>query len=346
MSPRRIVITRPGGPEVLTVAPGEAAPPAAGEVTIDVAAIGVNFADIFCRLGLYAAAPPIPFTPGFEVSGVVSAVAPDVAESQDGPQVGDRVIGLTRFGGYTTQLRLPAGWTRPLPRDWSFEEGAAFAVTYLTAWHGLVNVARLARGETVVIQSAAGGVGTAACQIARGLETRVIGTVGSAEKRQVALDAGADEVVVSRNYDVWPEIGRHTGGEGVDVILDAVGGRGLRHGYRRLRLGGRLVVYGFAEMMPRRGLRNWPLLAWRAWRMPRFNPFDMTATNKSVAGFNLVFLWKRPELFTQALDALFARVADGELRPVVGARVPFDQVGEAHDLLQSRRSTGKVVLTV
>ncbi len=339
-SARRIVITRSGGPEVLSYEPFEPPPPAPGEVSIDVAAIGVNFADIFCRLGLYAAAPPPPFTPGFEIAGVVTAVAGDVTT----PRIGERVIGLTRFGGYASQINLPASWTRPLPDGWSFEQGAAFPVVFLTAWHGLVNVGRLAEGETVVVQTAAGGVGTAACQVCRALGARVIGTVGSTTKRQPALDAGADEVVVSRGYRVWPEIDRLTDGKGVDLVFDAVGGRGLKEGWKRLALGGRLVVYGFAEMMPRRGLRNWPLLAWRALRMPRFNPFQMTATNKTVAGFNLVFMWNNSELFQTALDALFERAEAGTLAPVVGATYPFEQVVEALDLLQSRRSTGKVVL--
>ncbi len=337
-SARRIVITRSGGPDVLSYEAFEPTPPGPGEVSIDVAATGINFADIFCRLGLYAAAPPPPFTPGFEVAGVVTAVGDNVTS----PRIGDRVIGLTRFGGYTSQINLPASWTRPLPDAWSFEQGAAFPVVFLTAWHGLVNIGRLAKGETVVVQTAAGGVGTAACRVCRELGARVIGTVGSATKRQVALDAGAHEVVVSREYRVWPEVDRLTDSKGVDLVFDAVGGRGLKEGWNRLALGGRLVVYGFAEMMPRRGIRNWPLLAWRALRMPRFNPFQMTATNKTVAGFNLVFMWKSPELFQSALDALFERAEAGSFTPVVGATYPFEQVVEAHDLLQSRRSTGKV----
>jgi NADPH:quinone reductase-like Zn-dependent oxidoreductase len=311
-------------------------------VAIDVAALGINFADVFCRLGLYKAAPPIPFTPGFEVSGVVAAVGDGVTR----PAVGERVMALTRFGGYASRIDVPAEGTRPLPQGWSHEQGAAFPVVFLTAYHGLVNVGRMERGETVVVHSAAGGVGTAACQIARAHGARVIGTVGSEAKRPVAEEAGADEVVVSHDYRVWPEIDRLTEGAGVDLVLDAVGGRGLRQGYDRLEQGGRLVVYGFAEMMPRRGTRNWPLLMWRFLRMPRFSPFDMTGRNRTVAGFNLVYLWRRPELFGAALDALSGMVEAGSIRPVVGATFDFERVGKAHEWLQSRRSTGKVVLRV
>jgi len=336
----RIVITRVGGPEVLEIRPFVPAPPAPGEVVLEVGAVGLNFADIACRLGLYQAAPPIPFVPGLEVAGVVVARG----EGVDRPAVGERVIAVTRFGGYTTRLNVAAELTRPLPEGWSFAQGAAFPVVFLTAWHGLVNVGRLARGETVVVHSAAGGVGTAACQIARDRGARVIGTVGSERKRTVAAEAGADPVLVSPHYDVWADVDRVTEGRGVDIVFDAVGGRGLRHGYRRLRPGGRLIVYGFAEMMPAGGWRNWPLLVWKYLRTPRFAPFYMTTENRTVSGFNLIYMWERLDLFDETWSALMALAREDRVRPVIGATLPFEKVGEAQTLLQSRGSTGKVVL--
>jgi len=340
MQAERIVITKAGGPGVLAIERFDPPSPGPGEVAVEVRAVGVNFADLFCRLGLYAAAPPIPFVPGFEVSGTVVEAGAGVVS----PAPGDRVLALTRFGGYASRLCARAEWTRPLPDDWSFEDGAAFPVVFLTAWHGLVHVGRLARGETVVVQSAAGGVGTAACQLARSFGARVIGTVGSEAKRQLALDSGADEVVVSRDYAVWDEIDRLTDGGGVDVILDAVGGRGLRQGYARLRPGGRLLVYGFAEMMPRGGVRNWPRLLWKRLRLPRFDPMGMTSSNRTVSGFNLVYLWNRKDLLAPALDALLAMGRDGAIRPTPGRSFPFDRAPDAHAYVQSRASTGKVLL--
>ena len=340
MVPLRVVIPRVGGPEVLRVEPFEPTPPGPGEVAVEVYAAGVNFADLFCRLGLYAAAPPRPFVPGFELAGEVVATGPGVAA----PRAGERVIGVTRFGGCATRLNLPAAWTRSLPDGWSFAEGAAFPVAFLTAWYGLVHQGRIARGETAVIHSAAGGVGSAACQLARHAGARTIGTVGSEGKRAAALAAGADEVVVSPRYAVWPEIDRLTAGRGVDLVLDAVGGRGLAEGFRRLRPMGRLVVYGFADLMPQGGLRNWPALAWRRWRTPRFDPLEMTGTNRAVIGFNLVYLFDRAEPLAAGFDALLERARAGALRPVVGARLPFERAADAHRLLQSRASTGKVVL--
>jgi NADPH:quinone reductase-like Zn-dependent oxidoreductase len=337
---QRIVIGRVGGPEVLRLEDFEASPPAPGEVALEVRAAGLNFADLFCRLGLYEAAPRPPFAPGFEVAGVVAGVG----EGVEGFAPGDRAVGLTRFGGYASRINLRSDWLRPLPPGWSFEQGAAFPVVFLTAWYGISWLARLQAGETLVVQSAAGGVGTAACQIGKALGARVIGTVGSAAKQAVALENGADEVIVSRRYRVWRRIRRLTGGEGVDVILDAVGGRGLRRGFEQLRPGGRLVAYGFAEMMPRRGRRNWPLLLWQYLRTPRFNPLTLTGRNRSVHGFNLVHLWDRAELLAGFLDRLLGMADRGELRPVVGATFPFENVAAAHHLLQSRGSTGKVVL--
>lgn len=317
----------------------DAPPPGSGEIAVAVRAAGVNFADVFCRLGLYAAAPPVPFVPGFEVAGVIETVGSGVTSFRPG----DRVIAVTRFGGYASRVNVSAALARPLPSSWSFEEGAAFSVVYLTAWHGLVTIGRLAAGETVVVQSAAGGVGTAACQIGHALGARVLGTVGSEAKRETARGAGASEVIVSPTYDVWDEVGRMS--SGVDLVFDAVGGRGLRRAFLALRPGGRLITYGFASMMPKRERRNWPLLAWQWLRSPRFSPFELSFTNRTVAGFNLVHMFDRLVLFEESFRRLEELSRQGLVRPWVGAVFPFSEAPTAHEILQSRRSTGKVVLT-
>jgi alcohol dehydrogenase len=318
----------------------DATSPGPGEVAIDVKAVGLNFADIFCRHGMYKAAPPLPFSPGFEVAGVV-------AETGDGAsafRTGDRVFAVTRFGGYTTRLHIGEEWVRPLPEGWSFADGAAFPVAYLTAYYGLVNLGRTAPGETVVVQSAAGGVGTAACALVRSLGGRVIGTVGSEGKKPVAEQAGAQDVIVDRDYRVWDAVSRLTDGRGVDVVFESVGGPQVRRGFEALRPGGRLLIYGYSQMIPGGARRNWPLLAWRYLRTPRFNPFRMTESNRSVAGYNIVHLWGQTELFRNAVSDLLARAERKEIRPFVGKTFPFHRVGDAQTFLQSRRSTGKVVL--
>lgn len=340
-APRHIVIPRAGGPGVLRVAPCVPRAPGPGEIAIDVRASGVNFADVFCRLGLYEAAPPPPFAPGFEVAGEVAAVGEGVTRWRRG----DRVIAVTRFGGYATHLVVREAFAWPLPAAWSFVEGAGFPVVFLTAWYALVECGRLAAGETVVVQSAAGGVGLAACQLARARGAgRVIGTVGSAAKADVARAYGASEVAVSRRYDVWDEVAHSAGGAGVDLVLDAVGGRQLAQAYAALAPAGRLVCYGFAEMMPTGGLRNWPLLAWRWLRMPRFSPLRMVYENRSVTGFNLIHLWHRVALFEAAMRELGELAEAGRIRPLPTTEIPFDNAAEAHRRLQSRESTGKIVL--
>lgn len=338
--PQRIVITRTGGPEALSLESFDPVPPAVGEIVIEVKAVGLNFADIFCRHGMYEAAPPLPFSPGFEVAGVV-------AETGDGVSAfrpGDRVFAVTRFGGYTTRLVIGEEWVRPLPEAWSFADGAAFPVAYLTAYYGLVNLGQTAPGETVVVQSAAGGVGTAACQLVRSLGGRVIGTVGSDGKKPVAVEAGAQDVIVDRDYRVWNAVDRLTGGNGVDIVFESIGGSQVRRGFEALKPGGRLLIYGYSRMMPAGSRRNWPLLAWRYLRTPRFNPFRMTESNRLVAGYNIVHLWGRVDLFESAMGDLLARVQRGEIRPFLGKTFPFHDAGEAHTFLQSRQSTGKVVL--
>ena len=339
---RRIVITRAGGGEAFSVERFEPERPGEGEVLVAVRAVGLNFADIFCRLGLYAAAPPFPFSPGFEVAGVVEAVG----EGIESVQPGDGVIAVTRFGGYTTHLSASETRLRPLPEGWSFEEGAGFPVAALTAGYGLRHLGRVAAGETVVVTAAAGGVGTMACRLARAAGARVLGAVGSEGKRAAALEAGADEVVVSSRYEIWEEIRALTSGEGVDLILDSVGGVKLAEGYAQLRPEGRLVCYGFADLTPRSGRRNWPRLVWRYLRTPRFSPFDLVQRNRSVLGFNLVHLWDREQLFARATEELLAGGRADDVRPLIGKTFPFDQVAAAHAYLQSRRSVGKVVLTV
>jgi NADPH:quinone reductase-like Zn-dependent oxidoreductase len=227
---QRVVVTRFGGPDVLALVEEPSPVPKAGEVLVRVHAAGLNFADIYAREGLYGPGPPAPFTPGFEVAG----------ETTDGR----RVIAGTRFGGYATEVVADARRVFPLLDGWSFEEGAAFIAVYLTAWHGIANVARMRPGERLLVHSAAGGVGIAAGQIARALGIEAYGTVGSAEKIPTALAEGYREVVNYRAED-WGKLGKF------DVVLDAIGGSFFEKGYKMLKPNGRLLCFGLAGMTPR-----------------------------------------------------------------------------------------------
>ncbi|MDQ7087864.1 MAG: zinc-binding dehydrogenase [Acidobacteriota bacterium] len=205
------------------------------------------------------------------MAGEVLAVGRDVHDIRPG----EKVMAVTRFGAYASHLLTERAWVRRLPQAWSFEQGAAFPVATLTAWYGLMRLGRLERGETVVITAAAGGVGQAACRLARARGARVIGAVGSGEKQAAARQAGAEEVLVSADYRIWRAVRKLTDKRGPDLIFDAVGGRSLTRGLAALPPEGRLVLYGFASMTPAGPKRSWPRLTWRYLRTASISPFDL-----------------------------------------------------------------------
>lgn len=302
-----------------------------------VAACGVNYADVAVRLGYYEAAKgKYPITPGFEFAGTVDAVAPDV----DGVRVGDRVLGVTRFGGYASAICAPARQLFPLPDGWSFEEGAAFPAVHLTAYYALHRVANARAGQTVLVHSAAGGAGTALVRLARLHGCRAIGVVGSSKKVDYAKALGCDGVIDRSSEDLWARADQLAPG-GFDAIFDANGLTTLRPGFERLALGGRLIVYGFAELLSRGREKPNPLaLAWRWLNVPRFSPLDMTASNRAVMGFNVVFLFDRAELLAEGMSYLLKA---GLPKPAVTA-FSLQDADEAHAALESGTTVGKLVL--
>ena len=323
-------------------------PPGPGEARIRVAAIGLNFADVFACLGLYSATPEGSFVPGLECAGVVESVGPPLA-GRPAPAVGDRVMAVTRFGGYATALNLDTRLLHRLPEGWSFAEGAAWPVQALTAWYALCVLASPRRGDVVLVHSAAGGVGLHALEIARALGARVIATVGSDAKRDfLARERGLppESVIVRDRRRFGAQLDRAlaaAGALGLDLVLDAVMGPFFRPAFARLRPEGRHVVFGAADFNTG-GTRPDPLrLAWRWLRRPRVDPLAMISDNRAVMGFNLIWLWDRVDRLPDAFEAL-ARL--DARRPHVGAKLPFDRAPEALRLLQSGRTEGKVVLEV
>ncbi|MDE2313584.1 MAG: zinc-binding dehydrogenase, partial [Elusimicrobia bacterium] len=318
---RRIVVRRPGGRSALELLEEKDPVPGRGQVRVRTAAAGVNFADVIVREGYYEAAKNLyPMTPGFEFAGTVDALGPDCGSSF---KEGDRVFGFTRFGGYASVQIADPGRLRPLPDSWDFADGAAVPAVHLTAYHALFKVAHVQPGDTVLVHSAAGGVGSALSQQAKIAGARAVGVVGSQAKAQAALAAGA-ESVVSRGSHLWEDIDR-AAPEGLDAIFDANGVTTLRPGFKRLRPGGRLVVYGFAEIMPR-GRRPWlPELAWNWLRVPRFSPLEMTSSNRAVMGFNVVFLTDKAELAKEGFDAVARWMREGRLKKAPVSRFPLEE---------------------
>ena len=337
---RQAVITRRGGPEVLQVRDAPDPTPGPGDVRIAVRAAGVNFADVMARLGLYPDAPPLPAVVGYEVAGVVDAVGPGVT----GLRPGDRVLALTRFGGYASAVVVSAAQTLATPASLTDVEAAAVPVNYLTAFIALYRLANVGADETVLIYGAGGGVGIAATQLAKLRKARVIGTA-STSKIDAIRALGVDHAVDHRRNDVAAEVRRLTSGRGADVILDPIGGRQFAVSYGLLAPLGRLVIYGVSSLASgeRRSL-------WRAARtllaMPAFRPLSLMNQNRAVLGLNLGHLWGEATQLRAGMDAIVQEFDAGRLRPVVAATFPLERAGDAHRYLQSRANIGKVVLTV
>jgi synaptic vesicle membrane protein VAT-1 len=325
------------------------APP--GHARVAVKAIGLNFADIFACLGLYSATPKGSFIPGLEFAGVVEAIGPATAEADEasGIRVGDSVVGLTRFGGYATALNVALPYLRPLRPGWSFAQGAAFPVQGMTAWYGLVRLGAVERGDVVLVQSAAGGVGLNALEILTAVDARPIATVGREAKRRWLVEhrgLAPDRVVVRNRRTFGADLDRALaaiGTRGFNLVFDAVAGPFFQPAYDRLQPEGRLVVYGAADFMTRGARVHYPRLALRYLRRPRIDPLRMVSDNRSVMGFNLIWLWDRAERLAQACEALESLTT---APPLAGRRFPFADAPAAMRYLQSGESIGKVVIDV
>jgi NADPH:quinone reductase-like Zn-dependent oxidoreductase len=333
---KQLVITRHGGPDVLQVrdAPEPALTP--GSVRIRVRAAGLNFSDILARQGLYPDAPKPPCTTGYEVAGVVDAVSPGVTT----PRPGDAVVATTRFGGQSEIVVVPAERAFPLPAGWTFEEGAALPVVYLTAHHMLARVAAAQAGESVLVHAAAGGVGLAVAELGKILGLRVIG-LASAAKHEVLRQYGVEPLDGRDPH--WPAAVRRTAPGGVDVILDAVGGDSWRQGYRLLAPGGRLVCFG-ASALSQPGGRHLLAALWQLLRFPRFGPLALMNDNRAVAGVNIGHLWDQDAMLRPQIAALLRYARDGRIRPRVDRAFPLAEAAAAHRYIQERKNIGKVVL--
>jgi NADPH:quinone reductase-like Zn-dependent oxidoreductase len=330
---RAVVITKHGGPGVLQVQ--EQADPALGpgELRIDVAAAGINFADIMARMGLYPDAPKTPCVVGYEVAGTIL----ELGDGVEGFSHGQRVFAGTQFGGYASQVVVPAADVVALPDELSFEQGAAIPVNYGTAWAGLVGYGSLQRGERVLVHSAGGGVGIAATQIAKRVGAEVYGTASPGKH------ARCEELGVDHPID-YTQSGWERDLPKFDVILDAIGGKSFRTGYDLLRPGGRLVAFGASALVS--GQRRNVVTALRTViRMPRFNLIKQMSESKAVIGLNMLSLWKDRGTLQPWVGPLSELLDDGTVKPVVAGAFAFEDAGAAQTMITERRNVGKVVLT-
>jgi NADPH:quinone reductase-like Zn-dependent oxidoreductase len=340
---RAVVITRHGGPEVLRVEERPDPPVGPGEVRVAVKAAGINFADTMARSGVYPDAPPVPCVVGYEVAGEVESLG----EGVDDVKLGDRVIAGTRFGGHAELVTVPAAQLIPMPKKLSFEQGAAFPVNYGTAYAALVIMGGLKEGERALIHAAAGGVGISATQIAKGLGAEVFGTA-SGSKHDAIREQGVDHPIDYRNADFAQEVMRLTGGEGVDVIIDAIGPSSFRKDYKILRQGGRLIMYGASEIQTgdkrdiRAALKS--LVRMPGATLPWWKSLGMMNENKGVFGLNMLAWWDSEGNLDRVTEPLLEGLNKGELVPVVAEAFPFERAGDAHRFIAERKNIGKVVL--
>jgi NADPH2:quinone reductase len=317
-----------GSPEVLQVDEIPTPVPGPGQVLIRVGVAGVNFTDVMARQGVYIsrdAAPELPAILGTEVAGVVAEAGPDVP----GDMVGRRVIAFVR-GGYAEYAIAPLELLADLPPGVDLAEATSFLVQGVSAWQLLRDCGHLEPGQSVLVHSAAGGVGTIAVQLARAFgASTVIATAGSADKRKLAADLGAD-FAVDYTMDGWPgEVLAATGGRGADIVLDAVGGEIGEQSLACLAPFGRLVVYGMSSK-----------------QISPFSGSQLMHKNQSVTGYWLTGrMAQDSEPIKRIVSSLLGLASDGELRGVVRHAFPLEGAADAHRAISDRRSVGKVVLT-
>jgi NADPH:quinone reductase-like Zn-dependent oxidoreductase len=327
---RQVWIARKGGPEVLEVREAPDPQPRDGQVRIRVHAAGVNFADLMARRGLYPDAPRLPFVPGYEVAGEI--------DTGDPARFGERVLALTRFGGYSDVVVVPSRQAIAIPPKLSFAQAASIPVVWLTAWHMLVEMCNVRRGQRVLVHAAAGGVGTAAVQICRRIGAEVIGTA-SASKHARLREMGVAHAIDYRKQDFEKEVKRITGGRGVHVILDAVGGASIKKGWRCLAPTGKLVVFGASSVM-----RGPVGVLSSVLRMTPFWPLKVMQENKALIGVNIGRLWREEDLLASEMRAILQGFTDGSFQPIVDLEVPLAEARRAHERLEQRQNFGKVVL--
>jgi NADPH:quinone reductase-like Zn-dependent oxidoreductase len=334
---RQIWITRVGPPGVLEVREAPDPEPGPGQVRVRVRAAGINFADLMARVGLYPDAPKIPCVVGYEASGTIDAVGAGVT----GFGVGDRVVAMPHFGGYTDVLVVAADQVFAMPEAMTFEQAAALPVVYLTAHHMLFFSGHLRPGSSVFVHSAAGGVGLAVIQLAKTRGCTVIGTA-SPGKHAFLREQGLDHPIDSSG-DYAGAVRSIVGERGVDLVLDPVGGASWSAGYDLLAPGGRLVAFGFSGAASGT-TRNLLRALTQVLSVKKYSPMKLMEDNKTVSGVNMGHLFGRLDLLRPQFEALLALYVEGKIAPHVGRTFPFAEAAAAHQYIHDRKAVGKVLL--
>ena len=333
----RVVITKAGGPNVLDIQEIVIPEPQPNEVCIQVHFAGINFADTLMRMGFYQPRPPFPFTPGYEVSGVIHSIGDDV----QGFEIGQRVVGLMRTGGQASHVVTDASRTLPIPDEISLEAAASMPVTYITAHHMLHHLGNLKQTDSVLIHGGGGGVGTAALQLCKWAGVSKVWSTASAGKSDIIESYGAT-AIDRHNEDFVDIIRSATKKRGVDHILDPIGGGHLKRSLSVLAQGGKLYTYGMSSAAPSSKRSLWKAL--KALRSrPKFDPMLMMSRNQGVFGIHMG-TWNDEIVMQEQMENIIRGIKEGALTPIVDSIYDAKDVASAHQHIHDGKNIGKVLL--
>lgn len=340
---RAMVVGRYGPPEVFEAREGPEPTPKPGEALIRVIAVGVGFADLMQRMGVYPGTPKPPFVPGFELAGVIEQ---GPASSPDGKplQVVERVVAIAKFAAYAQRVAVPAQRIFRLPAGISFEDAAAIPLNYLTAHHIMFVMGNLQPGDRILVHGAAGGVGGAAVQLAKAHDLKVFGT-GGPTKQEFLHQTGVDHPIDYTRED-FVEVVRRVAPEGIEMVMDPIGGGSFTKSYHCLGPMGRLAIYGFSAAAGPEGKRSLMRAAKAYVATRRYHPMKLMQENTAIIGVHLGHLDARSAVLAKELDELFRLYGAGKIKPIIGKTFPLEEAAAAHRYIHSRQNIGKVVLRV
>ncbi|HUJ30438.1 MAG TPA: zinc-binding dehydrogenase [Candidatus Acidoferrum sp.] len=344
---RAMVARRYGPPEVLEAREVPDPQPKPGEIVIRVKSVGINFADLLQRMGVYPGTPKPPFIPGFEVAGVVEKLAEGGGNAGEGEPLkrGDAVAAISHFNAYAEWVAVPPRNIYRLPQGMTFEDAAALPVTYLTAYHSMFTMGNLQPGDRILIHGAAGGVGIAAIQLARARGLVIFGTAGRT-KQEYLKRIGVDHAIDYEKSD-FVDVVRKFAPDGIELVMDPIGGKSFARSLQCLGPMGRLIIYGFSAAAGSDGKKSLMRAGKALLQTPRFHPLKLMRGNLAVIGVSMgAVLQSRGAVARTELDELFKMYGEGKIKPVIGKTFPLAEAAAAHRYIHERKNIGKVLLAV
>jgi len=334
---KKVIYPKIGGVDSIEIIEVDDPIASEGEVVVRIHRAGINFADLMMRQGLYGSNPDFPFTPGYEASGVITSVGSGV----NGLDIGDRVLAMTGFGGYSEKVSISSSRVFKLPDSVTFDQAAAIPVTYGTAYHMLFHLGRISPGDSVLIHHAAGGVGTAVAQLCKVAGASVVIGTASSSKKEFVESIGVN--FVDRETEDFVEVCKDlTGGKGVHHAIDPVGGSNLMKSYKATRRGGKVYFFGASSAV--KGEKRSMITAFRMWlNTPKFDPIKMMSSNKAVFGVHMGLLDDQ-HIFEGHLNNLSKMLENGEINPIIDSIWRFERVAEAQKHMHDRKNRGKILI--